>query len=526
MTSATLALATTACDPQPGDETEFRGEAGADPGEHGDPGAGEGGGGKGACAAQVSPVSYDAIGSGTADDPFEIYNHHQLADIADHPEGWAGHFVQCADVRLRPWYLYGGDEFVIGTHELPFTGHYNGQGYTIYGFRLTQAQAAIPYGYGLFGWSEGAHFEHMRLARFAVDLPDRSWVGSLLGFGDELTLDDITVEGGSVFGMTEVGGVAGQLDSSNFDGGYVDVHVTGGSNLGGVVGRVLHGSVTDLEVWSEVHSDNDSPFFQLLFAGGITGVLTGTIDHCEAHGDIIADEHRFGGGLVGEIQLGEIHHSLATGTVLARDRAGGLVGSLSAATVRWSYATGNVVALPRFDGDDDGVGGGLAGGSGGQSIYDVRNSFATGNVQAGVAGSFIAHYDPLPNFTGVQHIEDCYATGHADGELASISLGPTAAAFAAYPGWEDSPTLLSSFSVGTAWSPQGGAPFATYGVDGSFYNEDFWPGASGNGALPASQSAGHFAAPNDAPMMLGWEVGPQAWDLSGALPTIPSAGAL
>ena len=509
-----------ACDPEP--STEFRDGIDAAQGGRGEGGeAGEGG--DTTCAGQVSPVAHDAVGAGTVDSPYEIYSHHQLADLAASPGSWASHFVQCNDINLWPQYEFGSGEFLIGTQEIPFSGSYDGQGFDIIGFRLTQD--LVPYGYGFFGWAEGAHIEALTLVRVNVDRPDSGWVGALIGYGENVTLSEVGVELGQVTGLTGVGGLAGELNDSQSEGLQAAVTVYGGSMAGGLVGRIHDGLVEDAVARGDVFL-NPEVEHEILFVGGLVGLLHGQVRYCEAHGDVYSEQHRMGGGLVGETQAGFVDHCFATGDVTAKDRAGGLVGSISGGTLEWSYATGDVHALPRFAWSTA-VGGGLAGGSGGVTAYDVHDCYATGNVEAGVAGGLIAHYDSTPNLLGDQIVERCYASGHADGSLDAPWIGSVAGAFSAYPDWETPPDIVDSFSVGTASGPSGGVPFSTHTVqDSNFYNEVVWPGANGNGAQPASSIEGHFSNPNDAPMFLGWTLGADAWVLGNELPRIPSAGVL
>ncbi|MEM7156614.1 MAG: GLUG motif-containing protein [Myxococcota bacterium] len=508
-------MASSGCDSD--SPAEFR--SGIDAVE-GSRGGGEEGGGT-PCTGQVSPVAHDAVGAGTVDSPFEIYSHHQLADLAAHPASWASHFVQCNDIDLWPQYEYGSGEFVIGTQEVPFSGSYDGQGFDIIGLRLEQD--LVPFAYGLFGWAEGAHIESLTLVQVSVDRPESGWVGAMIGYGQDVTLIDVGVELGSVTGLQEVGGLAGELRQSTVDGAQVGVLVSGGSHTGGLAGRVYGGLVENATSRGDVQL-NPEIEHSVIFIGGLVGALTGQLRHCEAHGDVLGDGHRVGGGLVGAAQGGNVDHCFATGDVTAQDLAGGLVGSVGSGTLEWSYATGQVTAVPRFPWSVS-VGGGLTGGSEGLTAYTIHDCYATGDVHAGVAGGLVAHFDPLPNALGDQIVERCYASGHAEGTHDAPAVGPVAGAFSAYPDWDTPPAIVSSFSVGTASGPGGGVPFSTHAVaESCFYNEVVWPGADGNGAQPASSIDGHFSDPNAAPMVLGWTTGGDAWDFAFELPRIPSAG--
>ena len=215
-------------------------------------------------------------------------------------------------------------------------------------------------------------------------------------------------------------------------------NVTGGSNVGGLVGS---GSVRDSCVAGAVTGSGDR-VGGLVGSGGVsdsyaTGAVTGSGDHVGGllgYGSV-SDSHATGevtgsgdhvGGLVGS---GSVSDSHATGAVTGSgDHVGGLVGT-SSASVSGSYATGEVTGHVHVGGlvgtssgsvSDSysrgavwGVGnvGGLVG-SGSGSISD---SYATGAVSGssrvgGLVGSGYGSY-----LSGFFYVSDSYATGAVTG---------------------------------------------------------------------------------------------------------------
>lgn len=188
-------------------------------------------------------------------------------------------------------------------------------------------------------------------------------------------------------------GLFGVIDSSAVieDVGVVDVDIDiQGAYVGGLVG-LNYGEV------SNCYSSGD------IEAGGSTGGLVGR--HYEG---LIVDSHSGAtvvgnflatGGLVGEVNSGEIHNSYATGDVDGEERVGGLAGS-SGRLITNSYATGDVNS-------DVWNAGGLVGVNDGE----ITKSYATGDVYGhervgGLVGTSFSDTD----------ISESYSTGSATAE--------------------------------------------------------------------------------------------------------------
>lgn len=478
-----------------------------------------------ACQATYSPIAHDAIGSGTPLDPYEISNHHQLADLAANPGSWGSDFVQCRDIDLNVHYQYGGSEFFIGAGAPKFTGSYDGLGHTIDGFRLEAISQNT--GRALFGQTQGAVIRNLHLTDVIVDMPDAVGVGALIGSGNGL-VEHVSVEGGTITGKRIVGGLAGAYGGT-MSHAESNVEVFGGDRTGGLIGSVAEANLSSVAAFGDVSArpglegiNND--------IGGLVGrmVSNSLVRKCEAHGNVSTGEEALlvGGGLIGTLNNSTVERCFATGTVNVDRIAGGLLGQLSLSSVSWSYATGNVNAKLTADGWS--LAGGFIGNVGDLGYYDVSNCFARGNVKGGIAGGFTVAHNPFILDPFEQTIDHCYASGNVEGSLVAPGINGSAGAFAAFPEWVP-PDITNSFSFGTAvvlGDPWGGVPFSNSFVSSSnFFNEDVWPGGFGFGAQPASAVAGDFQEPNDAPMFMGWPQSATQWDFSGALPTIPSAGA-
>lgn len=261
-----------------------------------------------------------------------------------------------------------------------FSGVFDGQGYSI-----SNLTTDVEYDSGLFDYAERATFKDVTLinsvAKSAYDYAgaliadtedsvitnvhvinptvqtgiesnDDGYAGGLVGFyeatrsGQNITLENLSVRGGTVTGSDDVGGMFGEMEndeggSLTFRRAYATANVVGTgsdgySNYGGLIG--------DLEAFAE---DDDE-------------IATITIEDVYAWGNVSGDESA--GGLIGDIEAYNdeyddavasvtIRRAYASGNVEAAYDAGGLVGNIEglyyegeSITIEDSFAAGTVVA--------------------------------------------------------------------------------------------------------------------------------------------------------------------------------------
>ncbi|MBC8192906.1 MAG: T9SS type A sorting domain-containing protein [FCB group bacterium] len=233
----------------------------------------------------------------------------------------------------------------IGSNSVPFTGSYDGQGYTISNLFINRP--ATDY-IGLFGYGTGP-LNNITLTD--VDFTGNRTVGGLAGF----------------FGYYNW--VTGSITNCSVSGS-----VTSANSASGLLfGWWSTGTITNCHSSGSVSNGNTS-------AGGLVGDFSGgTLTGCYSTATVSGSMSQAVGGLVGYCGAGgDVINSYATGNVTARDYVGGLVGSTSGngTSISSSYALGDVTG-------DDYVGG-LIG-----KLYDpIENCYAMGAVTAttGLAG--------------------------------------------------------------------------------------------------------------------------------------------
>jgi len=127
----------------------------------------------------------------------------------------------------------------IGTRSAPFTGSFNGQGYEIWNvFIDLPEEPIVPWssneGVGLFGVvDEGGRIEDIGVVN--ADVTGFVSVGGLVGEIEHGTVSN-SYSTGSVTGGEEVGGLVGRSYDGTVSNSYSTGSVTGYENVGGLVG--------------------------------------------------------------------------------------------------------------------------------------------------------------------------------------------------------------------------------------------------------------------------------------------------
>lgn len=229
-----------------------------------------------------------------------------------------------------------------------------------------------------------------------VNRPAENNVGLFGTVGATAAIRNLRVAGGSITGIENVGGLAGQ-SAGSISNSASSAAVNGQASVGGLVG-LNNGSVTTSSASGAVTADSADDNYKGV--GGLVGASFGAISGSFATGTVTGP--RDAGGLVGRNDFGgSIGTSSASGNVSGSGlggifSAGGLVG-YSPGLVRESYASGNV------------SGNVYVGGFGGFVPGSVTNAYATGAVSGdsrigGLIGSS----------GGV--VSNTYATGAVSGD--------------------------------------------------------------------------------------------------------------
>ncbi len=494
------------------------------------------------CGADGELASeYDAQGSGSQLDPYVIRTPEQVIDLAADPTGWDDHFVQCQDIDLAPHYATG-DEFVIGIEATPFSGSWDGKEHALSGYQLTAPLDA--YASGMFAVASEAVIRDLTFTDALVELDGNADpvlqnhpIGALVGHGDSVTIERVEVANTVVKGRGQIGGLAGRLYDSTMEDIDAETVVMGTYVAGGVLGIAKNTAIEHVTANADVSyipaaipttaSSGYGVVFGLVYGGSVAS-------HCQAEGTVDIQPTTGGkgvGGLGGRAHDSSVAYSAATTTVTGGGLVGGLLGEINDSDVSWSFATGDVTSTGTGTGDAAGLIGHIHNGTNTTSIH-IRNSYSTGDVVGAfsAAGFALVGINVTDNPDGEPVFENCYAAGDVfaqatgqpwdDKDAAAFMLTRSGAA-------TDTETSFALGLAGSAAGPSETFHFTNYPSSASnFYDTDAGTpvNAAATGPQPASEAAGDFAGPNAAPLSMAWPTGPGQWDLSGALPTIPSAG--
>ena len=301
-------------------------------------------------------------GTGEPEDPYLIYTAEQLNMIGLYSCHWNKQFKLMEDIDLRE---FTGTSFnIIGfDYHNPFSGVFDGNGRKIFNFIYTSTGI---YKIGLFGWVSGV-IKDLGLIDPNVDAATVDYVSSLVGRLYNGTITNCYVEGGSVEGDWNVGGLAGRNDHGTISKCYSTATVSGERRISGLVGYNNKGKITNC-----YSSGTVSGYY--LVAGLVGRNRFGTIANCYAAGSVIGNTYV--GGLVGEEHRGTIADSYSTCTVSGDQHVGGLVAMNSYGTITNCYSKGSVTGTTNV--------GGLVGykwkGEINNSFWDIETSGQTTSV--------------------------------------------------------------------------------------------------------------------------------------------------
>ena len=227
-------------------------------------------------------------GSGTTSDPYIITSAEQLSEIRDN---LTASYKLANDINLE-----GIDFLPIGNKDVPFTGTFDGSGYTIKNLKINQ-----PNGYyvGLFGGTNNATIKNLNISD--ANVVGKSHTGGLIGYASDSngksTISNCSVNGSStVTGGGYTGGLVGYSSNSNDKSTISNCSVTGSSTVTGSS-----------------------------YTGGLVGYGSGLIEKSFTTTNVVAFTH--GGGLVGTAESLTINECFTTGNIKALNIVGGLVGS-------------------------------------------------------------------------------------------------------------------------------------------------------------------------------------------------------
>ena len=277
----------------------------------------------------------------------------------------------------------------VGDDSARFNGTFDGLGHTIKNLTINRPDAKFV---GLFGYTNSATIQNIGLIN--VDVSGGKALGGLVGGTYSSTISNSYATGNVNGNYYYKGGLVGASLKSTISNSYFTGSVKGKLGYtGGLVGSTDSSTISNSYATGGVSGSN--------WVGGLVGSTgSSTISNSYATGGVSGGSKV--GGLVGEADYSTISNSYATGSVSGGNKVGGLVGWANSSTISNSYAIGSVES----DGGSSYYTGGLAGYA---SDSTISNSYATGSVSGGnKVGGLVG--DPFSST-----ISNSYATGSVSG---------------------------------------------------------------------------------------------------------------
>lgn len=284
-------------------------------------------------------------GSGTPEEPHQIWDANHMQAIGANSDDWDKHFILMSDIDLAQFDGKDGREAfnVIGDRDARFAGVFDGKDYTISNFTYDSTERDYI---GLFGQvhGEGAEIKNLLLTNPSIDGGTGNYVGSLVGDLSMGSIVNCQVEGSEVSGDGFLGGLCGTNSYGTISNCCATVTISGGvsgdSTIGGLCGyNNSAGNINNCYASGVIFGeDGDSTL------GGLCGTNDGSINECYATTAISGYLHCTVGGLCG-YNDGSIRDCYATGAVSGdehdSDRIGGLCGE-NEGSISNCYAIGAV----------------------------------------------------------------------------------------------------------------------------------------------------------------------------------------
>lgn len=259
----------------------------------------------------------------------------------------------------------------LGDRQNPFSGTFDGNGYTVYNMYVEPEAQDEEFNYisvGLFGHVTG------RIAN--------------------VTVSSFIIQLDGAFSRFYVGGVAGWMET----GSLTNCHASG---------RIVNPEL-DYEgtIWDDLFGSYAQPT-KLTQFGLVTGrVGSASVTRCSAEGSIVSksvEDSVYAGGIAGYNEAGTFNGCYASVSVEARF-AGGLLGYNNGGVIS-CFAVGNVTGSRAYPA----IAGGLVAYN--DMAGTIRRCYATGAASARTAGGLVginmfSYIDPVGG-----RVENCYATG-------------------------------------------------------------------------------------------------------------------
>lgn len=235
--------------------------------------------------------SFSGSGSGTADDPYLIFNPIQLNQVRYFLDEKYVHFKLMSDIDITDWIADNNPSQgwqPIGTESSPFMGFFDGNNHKISGLRINRSSSDNV---GLFGYLLWADVKNLSIDN--SEIIGNKYVGILAGQAVSCDFDNCIVDGNISATDSYIGGIFG-CGSGNISECYSNVSISGKDFVGGLVGSTFNGQ------GAETHFE-DCTFNGFIYGNSNVAPCIGYSDHYlsvtnfRSMGNVTSDSYNVGG---------------------------------------------------------------------------------------------------------------------------------------------------------------------------------------------------------------------------------------
>ncbi len=264
-----------------------------------------------------------SAGDGSAGNPYQIASMENLYWITADASRWAYHYIQTADIDAAVtsgWESGNGWTPIGNIAGTPFSGSYDGQGHTISNLSISRSGTD---GQGLFGYirndSEPPIIQNVRVLN--VNITGRDQVGGLAAYCDNNIIISNCFSTGTIGGNSFIGGLVGNNFYSTVKNSSSTCSVSGADVVGGLV-AYNHGTSSMV---SGCYSAGSVTGTGSSIGGLVGGILWGNVSDCYSTATVSGMNEA--GGLIGKIDHGIVNTCYSMGSVSGSSSVGGLVGN-------------------------------------------------------------------------------------------------------------------------------------------------------------------------------------------------------
>ncbi|MDX9778578.1 MAG: GLUG motif-containing protein, partial [bacterium] len=325
---------------------------------------------------EVSFTVFYFNGSGISEDPFLIGSLDDLRYLSEHSIYWdqGYYFSQTADIDAAACSTWndGAGFSPIGDYETPFTGTFDGGGYTVSHLYMLRPE---EWDVALFRFIENASISDVHLTDAQINNDpslDGSWLEAsaiLVSYPVSSLIENCSVQG-TLRGYAYCGLLVAYLEGGRIENCSGSGSVNGEDYIGGLVGHNEQGEIVNCFSNAAVSGD--------MFTGGLVGQMyDASISNSYCTGTVNATEES--GGLIGRVsgELNSVAYCYCSVAVTSVTNSGAFIGHLE---------PGDAVNVQScfWDVDSDGIEGNASGadsyGGTGKSTAEMTNATPVNNI--------------------------------------------------------------------------------------------------------------------------------------------------